>query len=130
MSSANISEAMFSPAVPEVEPPVEPPLLPPEEPPLLYVLGDAYERLGLFDDAAGFAQRSLTERRALLSDSHPDIASSLSLLGWIKHRQGNSEEGAELLVQSVAMWRGLDSEDTASFARALNDLGVVYSSSV
>ncbi len=93
---------------------------------MLFVLGDAYDRLGLFDDAAALAERSLSERQLLYSGDHPDVASSLNLLGWTRHRQGESNAGAELLEESVAMWRALDSEDTSSFARALNDLGVVY----
>ncbi len=93
---------------------------------MLFVLGDAYDRLGLSDDAALLAERALSERRSLHSGSHPDVAASLSLLGWVRHRQGESTDGAELLEQSVAMWRELDGDDDASFARALNDLGVVY----
>lgn len=93
---------------------------------MLAVLGDAYERLGLYDDAEGLARRALEARQALYQTAHPDVAASLNLLGWVRHEQGASDEGSKLLEQSVAMWRDVDRSDEAAFARALNDLGSVY----
>ena len=90
------------------------------------VLGDAYERLGLYDDAERLARRALQARQALYRKAHPDVAASLNLLGWIRHQQGASEEGADLLAQAVAMLRSIGDRDAAALARALNDLGAVY----
>lgn len=93
---------------------------------LLAVLGDAYERLGLYDKAEELVFRSLEARRSLYRQAHPDVAASLNLLGWIRHQQGASGEGLKLLEQSVAMWRTLGDGKEAAVARALNDLGAVY----
>lgn len=93
---------------------------------MLTVLADAYERLGLHGDAEPLARESLAIRSELWSADHADVASTTTLLGWIRHQQGASEEAVELLDESVSMWRRLGRGDEEGLARALNDLGSVY----
>jgi len=93
---------------------------------MLAVLADAYERLGLLGDAEALSREALDERRRLHARDHPDVASTLNLLGWIRHEQGSSDEAVKLLTESVAMWRGVADAETDGLARALNDLGSVY----
>jgi len=93
---------------------------------MLAVLADAYDRLGLYDDAERLAREALASRRTLFGEGTPEVAASLNLLGWIRHEQGDSDEGARLLEASVATWRGLGRSHREDLARALNDLGSVY----
>ena len=90
------------------------------------VLADAYERLGIYDRAEQLARRALTLRQQLFSGDHPDLASSLSILGWIRHQQGASSEAVSLLERATAMWRRLGPAYREQMSRALNDLGAVY----
>lgn len=89
------------------------------------VLAEAYDRLGLYDDAAALADASLTSRRAIYDGDHPDVAHVLNLAGWIAHQRGASEEGATMLGESIAMWRRLGDGEQTGLARALNDLGSI-----
>lgn len=93
---------------------------------MLTVMADAYERLGLFEEAEALAREGLDERRLLFGAEHADVAFSLNLLGWIRHQRGASDEAADLIAESVEMWRGLGAAERAGLARALNDLGSVY----
>lgn len=92
---------------------------------MLAVLADAYERLGIYDRAETFARRSLSLARRLHAGDHPDNASALDILGWIRHQQGASKEAVALLDESTAMWRRLGRSYREQLSRALNDLGAV-----
>lgn len=93
---------------------------------MLEVLADGYDRLGLYADAEPLAREALAERRRLLGDEHPDVASALNLLGWILHERGKSKEAEPLLKQAAAMRRAGGERQRVDYARSLNDLGVVY----
>lgn len=95
---------------------------------MLAVLADGYDRLGLWEEAEPLAARSLSMRRGILPASHPDLASSLSLTGWILHELGRSSEALSLLREAVAIRRSLGREGDSDLSRSLNDLGVVWNS--
>lgn len=90
------------------------------------VLAEAYERLGLYDDAAQLADRALALRRTLHAPPHRELAAASNLLGWITFQLGDGDRAIELLEASVADWRAVGRAEPAGLARALNDLGVVY----
>lgn len=92
---------------------------------MMAVLADGYDRLGVRDPARRLAEASLALRRETLGETHPDVAASLALLGWIRHQQGEAAGADSLLQAAVAMYRTARPRDAAGLSRALNDLGVV-----
>lgn len=96
---------------------------------MMDVLAEGYDRLGLYGDAEPLARGALALRRELFGDIHPDVGSSLNILGWVLHRQGRYDEARPLLAESVSVFRALQDEEGtrghgAKLGRALNDLGV------
>jgi eukaryotic-like serine/threonine-protein kinase len=88
---------------------------------MMIVLAEGYERLGLFSEAETWATRVVGRR----SDSEgPELAAALTMLGWVTHQQGRSQEAEPILMDAVAGARSLRGGDRV-LARALNDLGVV-----
>ena len=87
------------------------------------VLAEAYDRLGLYSEAAELAGRALELRRSIHPPGHPEIAKSLGLMGWILHEAGDSERGEELLAEALPYFRAVD--EPGGLSRALNDLGVI-----
>ncbi len=92
---------------------------------MMAVLADGYDRLGVRDEARSLAEDALALRRETLGPSHPDVAASLALLGWIRHQQGEAGAADSLLQAAVDMYRTARPRDAAGLSRALNDLGVV-----
>jgi eukaryotic-like serine/threonine-protein kinase len=92
---------------------------------MLEVLADGYDRVGLYGPAEPLARQALELRRSLLGDGHPDVASSLNLLGWILHRTGSSQHAEPLLREAVAIRRAAGPRYQGDLSRSLNDLGVV-----
>ena len=88
------------------------------------VIAEGYDRLGLFAEAEPLARDALAIRRATLSASHPYVAASVSLLGWILHERGRSAEGEAMLRVAVALWPNARPPNPGEYARTLNDLGV------
>jgi tetratricopeptide (TPR) repeat protein len=92
---------------------------------MLGVLAEAYDRLGLFAPAESLATEALALRRATLRPDHPDIAFTVSLLGWIQHERGRSKDGEARLREALALWPSARPRNPSGYARTLNDLGVV-----
>lgn len=88
---------------------------------MMMVLGEGYERLGLFSEADEWAARVVEESDAL---GPAELATAQTLLGWIRHQQGRSQEAQALLSEAVEGARRARGADR-TLARALNDLGVV-----
>lgn len=93
---------------------------------MLEVLADGYDRLGLYAQAEPLAQRALDLRRERLGAAHPDVASSLTLLGWIRHERGASREAEPLLLEAARIRREGGTRLRRDLSRTLNDLGVTY----
>jgi len=89
---------------------------------MMMVLGEGYERLGLFAEADRWAARVVEESDAL---GPVERATARTLLGWIRHQQGRSQEAEALLSEAVEGARRARGADR-TLARALNDLGVVH----
>ncbi len=93
---------------------------------MLEVLADGYDRLGLYAEAEPLARRALELRRERLGAAHPDVASSLNLLGWIRHERGASREAEPLLLEAARLRRAGGGRLRRDLSRTLNDLGVTY----
>jgi serine/threonine-protein kinase len=93
---------------------------------MLDVLADGYDRLGLYADAEPLARKALDLRQRLLPADHPDIATSVNLLGWILHERGQRAEAEPLLKDAVLRRRADSARAPEALARSLNDLGVLY----
>jgi len=93
---------------------------------MLDVLADGYDRLGLYADAEPLAQQALALRRELLPPDHPDVATSLNLLGWIQHERGQSVHAETLRLEAARIRRNVPENAANGLSRSLNDLGVVY----
>jgi non-specific serine/threonine protein kinase/serine/threonine-protein kinase len=109
-------------------------------------IGRTYLRLAQYDQADPLLRSSLTARRALLDDHHPDVAESLQYLGVLQRErgmlaeadevveaqadyalvasdQGRYEEAARLSREILDTRRELFDGGHVEIALALNDLG-------
>ncbi|MGE0556518.1 MAG: protein kinase, partial [Gemmatimonadales bacterium] len=94
---------------------------------MMEVLADGYDRLGLPLAAEPLALAALGLRRATLPPEHPDVATSLNLVGWITHEVGRSRDAEPILREAVAIRRSGGPALREDLSRSLNDLGVVLS---
>ena len=93
---------------------------------MLEVVADGYDRLGFYQAAEPLAREALDLRHRILGPTHPDVASSLNLVGWIQHELGKSKEAEPLLKEAVAIRRAAGPQYQLDLSRSLNDLGVIY----
>lgn len=92
---------------------------------MMEVLADGYDRLGLYANADTLARAALEVRRTTLPARHPDLATSISQVGWIAHEMGHSRDAEPMLREAVAIRRAAGERYRRDLARSLNDLGVV-----
>ena len=86
------------------------------------VLAEAYERLGLYDEAEPLAREAVRLRRE--GGDRRDLPEALTTLGWTLHQAGRLEDAGTTLEEAVDVARIVLPEDHGVTARALNDLGV------
>jgi len=96
---------------------------------MLSVVAEGYDRLSAFAPAESLARAALDLRRATLRPNHPELATSVSFLGWVLHERGKSKEGEALLREALALWPTVRPRNPGLHARTLNDLGVVREAS-
>jgi tetratricopeptide (TPR) repeat protein len=89
------------------------------------VIGEGFDRLGLFAPAESLFTSALATRRAALASDHADIAISASMLGWVNFERGRAPAGEVLLREAVNRWPDANPYNPAMHARSMNDLGVV-----
>ena len=89
------------------------------------VIGEGFDRLGVFAPAESLFTSALATRRAVLASNHADIAISASLLGWVNFERGRAPAGEVLLREAVSRWPDANPYNPAMHARSMNDLGVV-----
>ncbi|MEZ4416064.1 MAG: serine/threonine-protein kinase [Gemmatimonadota bacterium] len=89
---------------------------------MMHVLADGYERLGALEPAERWAERAVEERRTLARGPiDPELARSLTLLGWVLHERNRLDEAEVPMREALGVWRALGS-DSAGLSRTLNDL--------
>lgn len=89
------------------------------------VIGEGFDRLGLFAPAESLFTSALATRREVLPDDHADIAIAASMLGWVNFERGRAPAGEVLLREAVGRWPSAKPYNPAMHARSMNDLGVV-----
>ncbi len=85
---------------------------------LLIEVGQIYDNLGLFDEAARHFSDALALRTEVLGPSAPLTAASMTRLAHVRAEQGRLEESAELALASLALLREAPPEDGIAGARA------------
>lgn len=88
---------------------------------MLVVIGDVYQSLGLYERADSLLTRSLTLRRRLVGDEHPDVAESLESLGRVRLSKSDYD-AARRLFQEALIIRRKDPERRLEIAGALEGL--------
>lgn len=85
-------------------------------------LAGALQALGQRDSAERTVRRVLDVRRAQYGESHRLVAASLNQLGELRWNSGDSDEGARLIGQSLAINRRIGAAPEV-LASSLNNLG-------
>ena len=91
---------------------------------LMYVIGETYKGLGVYEKSQEFLNAALERRRPNQRAPHPDLAATLDELGTVYRYQGNYEQAQTLLQEAIAMWRALPGQALGQ-AESLSNLGVV-----
>jgi eukaryotic-like serine/threonine-protein kinase len=92
---------------------------------LMDAMGQAYQQLGLGDEAAGLLGTALTLRERHLPPDAPEVIESLNHYAYQLRIQGKLDEAAALFTRAIASGdRGLPADD-ARLATSLNGLGIV-----
>lgn len=93
---------------------------------MLQVLAEAYDRLGLYEQAELHARTALGVRREMAEADPVDLAAAMALLGWIRVQQSETTEADSLLRSAIVLFRDAGAPGRRGLARALNDLGVLH----
>ncbi len=72
---------------------------------ILHTIGSTYLGLGIYPEAERYLQESLSVRRRILGEDHPDTLDSLKQFAWLRNQQGRYAD-AEALMQGAI--RALD----------------------
>jgi non-specific serine/threonine protein kinase/serine/threonine-protein kinase len=91
-------------------------------------IGNTYEALGLFDEAAPHLESALELRRSNLPADDPEVAESLHDLGKLRWEASDLAGADTLLTQALAIYRRRYGDVHERIAKCLNDLGVVCQS--
>lgn len=83
-------------------------------------------RLGRFDSVLKYLKQTLTIRRELFGKKHPDIASSLEIIGGWYGLRGQLQPALEYSEQALAMRRELFGERHRDIASSLHDVAQWY----
>ncbi|QDW66395.1 serine/threonine-protein kinase [Luteimonas granuli] len=95
-------------------------------------LGNLYRRLGRFDEAEPLLEESLTLRRNLLGDAHPQVGHTILQLSLLRLDQGRAAEALAFVDEALAVYAKAEYHDPRRVAvaevqraRALAKLGRV-----
>ena len=94
---------------------------------MLYVIGEVYWKLGLFDRSRALAERALALRRSHFGPEHPEIALSLAQLGTLARNQGHLDESEQYHRESLMMRQKLFGKAHVTIANSLNNVGFTLS---
>jgi len=89
---------------------------------LMDVMGNVYERLGLYSRAHILLERSAEMRRQVLGPSHPDTLRSMDGLAWLLSREGHLSEAEKLQRQILDARRAALSAESPDLAMSLDHL--------
>jgi eukaryotic-like serine/threonine-protein kinase len=92
---------------------------------LMATIGQVYESLGLYDDAARVLETALNTRLALFGREHPDVAESMLSLAILNYDRSRYSEAEPLYRESLAIRRRLFGDAHPATATSLNGLGTL-----
>ncbi len=80
---------------------------------------------GDFGEAATLLAESLSIRRKLLGDEHPDIANSLNNLAVVLQNQGKYDEAEPLFREAILIFRKVHGDEHPTVAAGLTNLAIL-----
>lgn len=87
--------------------------------------GATYSGLGRYEEAEPLLTRALETRRRIHGERHPDVATSLHCLGWLRWKQGRLDEAEQLLRSALDLRTSLLGERHPEVLKTLEELGAV-----
>lgn len=96
---------------------------------LLDTIADAYERLGLYDDALPIARQALALRQANAPTNEAEqvaLAVSLRMVGDLQRQLGQFDASAQTLERARGLAEGASGDNPRALAEILNGLGIAY----
>ncbi len=89
---------------------------------MMYVMGDVYEKLGLYAQAESLLRRAVEVQSRALGPQNLETLKAKDVLGWVLEREGRESEAERLLTEVLEIRRrvlGTDHRDTLSTAAHL-----------
>jgi serine/threonine protein kinase/Tfp pilus assembly protein PilF len=93
---------------------------------LMLTMGEAYESLGLYNQAAPLLERGLALRETVYGEDHVAVAEGLFELAEVFRRQGKYGEAERLYLRAVTIQESLIGPAAPALAATLNGLGNAY----
>ena len=92
---------------------------------LMETMGRVYRNLGLYTLAAPILEKSLSLKREVYGENHPEVAAGLHTLAVLYDTQGKYQEAESFFRQSLVIKEKIFGQDHPEVARSLNSIAVV-----
>lgn len=92
---------------------------------LMMTIGNVYNHLGLYPQAAEQLKQAVQVRERVLGTAHPDVAESLTLLAEIQIHRERNDAAEQNLQRALAIYHSSNTSHTAAFAQTLTTLGLL-----
>jgi serine/threonine-protein kinase len=92
---------------------------------LMQTIGQVYEQLGLYDDAAPLLEQAVALRREHLGPEHPEVADSLNRLAVLRAKAGSYDLAEPLFRSALEIRRKAYGEEDRRVAESLNNLALL-----
>ena len=89
---------------------------------MMYVLGEVYLQLGMYEEAQPLLEQSLDLRREVLGPRHEDVASSMNALASLLSNKGQYQEAEASYREALAIRKKLLGDDHLQVAESKNGL--------
>lgn len=91
--------------------------------PLMSTMGTVYRRLGLPEQACPFLEQTLTKRRDLLGEDHPNTPLTMNNLAVLDREQGRYDEARQLIEGAIAITERTRGTEDARYPVYIHTLG-------
>jgi serine/threonine protein kinase/Tfp pilus assembly protein PilF len=92
---------------------------------LMHVMGEVYQKLGLYPESASLLEGALDTRRELYPGGDSALAASINQLAELRQLQGEYDEAEQLYDEAIAMRRGLFGDQHLDLATSLSNLALL-----
>jgi serine/threonine protein kinase len=89
---------------------------------MMQVMGEVYEKLGLYSQAQSLLTRALDIRHRVLGPQNPETLDSMGLLGWILTEQGRYAEAEKLQRETLDIRRRVLGPEHPDTLASMNSL--------